>query len=167
MQKNKRGTHCLPLAFIKMIDKLVIEKLVTECLDGTDCFLVDVKISPSNQIVVEIDSDTIVDIELCVKISRHIDENMDREVEDFELEVGSCGITSPFKLVRQYIKNIGNEVEVLADGQKMFGMLIDANEENFSVDVQVKEKGKKKPVIVTKVFDYKNVKYTKYNLKFN
>ena len=150
-----------------MIDKLVIENLVTECLDGTDCFLVDVKISPSNQIVVEIDSDSIVDIELCVKISRHIDENMDRDVEDFELEVGSCGITSAFKLVRQYIKNIGNEVEVLAEGQKMTGVLVDANEENFSVDVQVKEKGKKKPVIVTKVFDYKNVKYTKYNLKFN
>ena len=147
-----------------MIDKVVIENLVTECLADTDCFLVDVKISPSNQIVVEIDSDTIVDIDLCVKISRHIDENMDREVEDFELEVGSCGITSPF---RQYIKNIGNEVEVLADGIKMFGVLVDANEENFSVDVQVKEKGKKKPVIVTKVFDYKNVKYTKYNLKFN
>ena len=93
MQKNKRGTLCLPLAFIKMIDKVVIENLVTECLADTDCFLVDVKISPSNQIVVEIDSDTIVDIDLCVKISRHIDENMDREVEDFELEVGSCGNT--------------------------------------------------------------------------
>ena len=65
------------------------------------------------------------------------------------------------------MKNIGNEEEALADGQKMTGKLVDANENDFSVDVQVKEKGKKKPVIVTKTFEYKNVKYTKYNLKFN
>ena len=167
MQKNRGGHYVSLSLLLKMIDKVVIENLVTECLTDTDCYLVEVKISPSNQIVVEIDSDTIVDIDLCVKISRHIDENMDRDVEDFELEVGSCGITSPFKLVRQYMKNIGNEVEVLADGQKMTGILVDANENDFSVDVQVKEKGKKKPVIVTKTFEYKNVKYTKYNLKFN
>lgn len=150
-----------------MIDKVVIENLVTACLTDTDCYLVDVKISPSNQIVVEIDSDTIVDIDLCVKISRHIDENMDRDVEDFELEVGSCGITSPFKLVRQYQKNIGNEVEVLAGGKKMVGILLQANEDNFTIEVTKKVKGQKQPVIEEITLAYPEVKYTKYNLKFN
>ena len=167
MQKNRGGHYVSLSLLLKMIDKVVIENLVTECLTDTDCYLVDVKISPSNQIVVEIDSDTIVDIDLCVKISRHIDENMDRDVEDFELEVGSCGITSPFKLVRQYMKNIGNEVEVLAGGKKMVGVLLQANEENFTIQVAKKVKGQKQPVLEEVVLAYSEVKYTKYNFKFN
>lgn len=167
MQKNRGGHYVSLSLLLKMIDKVVIENLVTECLTDTDCYLVDVKISPSNQIVVEIDSDTIVDIDLCVKISRYIDENMDRDVEDFELEVGSCGITSPFKLVRQYQKNIGNEVEVLAGGKKMVGVLLQATEENFTIQVAKKVKGQKQPVLEEVTFAYPEVKYTKYNFKFN
>ena len=150
-----------------MIDKELLNKTVEEAITNTDLFIVEIKVNPGNSIVVELDSETGIDIDTCADITRKIESVFDREVEDYELEVGSAGLTSPFKVKGQYLKNIGNEVEVLADGQKMFGVLIDANEENFSVDVQVKEKGKKKPVIVTKVFDYKNVKYTKYNLKFN
>lgn len=167
MQKNRGGHYVSLSLLLKMIDKVVIENLVTACLTDTDCYLVDVMISPSNQIVVEIDSDTVVDIDLCVKISRYIDENMDRDVEDFELEVGSCGITSPFKLVRQYQKNIGNEVEVLAGGKKMVGILLQANEDNFTIEVTKKVKGQKQPVIEEITLAYPEVKYTKYNLKFN
>lgn len=150
-----------------MIDKQLLIETVEQAIDGTSIFIVDVKINPGNAIVVEIDSPDNIDLDTCASITRKIEAVFDRDAEDYELEVGSAGLTSPFKVKGQYLKNIGNEVEVLADGIKMFGVLVDANEENFSVDVQVKEKGKKKPVIVTKTFDYKNVKYTKYNLKFN
>ena len=150
-----------------MIDKQLLTQTIEQAIEGSSIFIVDVKINPGNAIVVEIDSPENIDIDTCASITRKIEAVFDRDAEDYELEVGSAGLTAPFKVKGQYLKNIGNEVEVLADGIKMFGVLVDANEENFSVDVQVKEKGKKKPVIVTKTFDYKNVKYTKYNLKFN
>ena len=94
---------------------------------------------------------------------------MDREVEDYELEVGSAGLTSPFKVAKQYEKNIGNDIEVLTrDGRKLSGTLqsLAPDGESFVMTVKekVKEPGKKRPVIVDtpvelKVADTKSVKY--------
>ena len=96
-----------------MIDRNVILKLVEEKLASTEMFLVDVEVKTGNVIVVEIDSNEAVSIDDCVALSRWLEEHLDRDKEDFELEVGSAGITSPFKVLRQYVKNIGNEVEIL------------------------------------------------------
>lgn len=150
-----------------MIDKTVIEGIVEENLQGTDGFLVDVSVSKDNDIVVEIDSDSGVDIDTCVAINNAIDAALDRDVEDYSLQVGSTGLTSPFKVLRQYQKNIGNEVEVLSGGKKFIGVLENVGEDEFSIVAQVKEKGIKKPVPQRIVFKYSDVKYTKYNLKFN
>ena len=150
-----------------MIDKDIVNQLVTDFLKGKDCFLVDVTVQPGNFIVVEIDSEKGIDIDTCCAISRHVEANLDREIEDYELEVGSTGLTAPFKVLRQYQKNVGNEVEVLAGGKKMTGVLLQANEENFTIQVAKKVKGQKQPVLEEVVLAYSEVKYTKYNFKFN
>ena len=72
---------------------------------GTDLFVVDIRISPDNVITVEVDSPTAVDIDECAAITRKIEEKFDRDTEDYELEVGSAGITSDFKIRAQYTKN--------------------------------------------------------------
>ena len=96
-------------------------------------YLVDVAVQPGNIIVVEIDNDESVCIDDCVELSRYLEDHLDRDVEDFELEVGSAGITSPFKVLRQYQKNIGNEVEVLLTaGVKLTGVLKSADETELS-----------------------------------
>ena len=84
--------------------------MVEEKLASSSYYLVDVTVAPGNVITVEIDNDEAVSIDDCAELSRYIEERLDRDVEDYELEVGSAGITSPFKVLRQYIKNIGNEV---------------------------------------------------------
>ena len=91
-----------------MIDKQLLKSTVESAIAGTEMFLVDVQVSPSNAIVVEIDSKSGIDIDACVAITRQIESVFDREVEDYELEVGSAGLTSPFKVRGQYEKNIGN-----------------------------------------------------------
>ncbi|MDE6039495.1 MAG: ribosome assembly cofactor RimP, partial [Paramuribaculum sp.] len=143
--------------------------IVEEQLEGTDGFLVDVRVSPTNVVTVEIDSMTGVDIDTCARLTRAIEEKVDREVEDYELEVGSAGLTSPFKVAKQYEKNIGNDIEVLTrDGRKLSGTLqsFAPDGESFVMTVKekVKEPGKKRPVIVDtpvelKVADTKSVKY--------
>ena len=102
---------------------------------------------------------------------KKIEANLDRDVEDYELEVGSAGIGQPFKVLRQYINHIGKEVEVLAkDGKKYRGIMARADEAEFAVTIKVKEKpeGAKRPVLVDKEYAwrYEDVKYTKYLIKF-
>ena len=92
-----------------MIDPKIVEEIVKEGIRETDLFVVDITVAPDNRIVVEIDNDEGVDIDRCTTLHHFIESRLDRDVEDYELEVGSAGITSPFKVVRQYQKNIGNE----------------------------------------------------------
>lgn len=154
-----------------MIDKASLTRFIENLLDGSPLFLVDLEVSPSNVIRVEIDSDDAVDVDKCVEITRAIEAEFDRDKDDYELEVGSAGLTSPFKVERQYRKNIGNEVEVLTlGGEKLKGILSDAGPDGFTVTVQekVKPEGAKRPVIQNRdrSFGYADVKYTKYLLKF-
>lgn len=154
-----------------MIEKNTIRQLAEEKLAASDYFVVDVEIKPGNVIVVEIDSDKAVSIDDCAELSRYIEEHLDRDAEDFELEVGSAGITSPFKVLRQYRKNIGNEVEMLLKaGKKLTGILKDANEENvtLTVEKQVKPEGAKRKITVEEdqTYSYDEIKYTKYLIRF-
>lgn len=156
-----------------MIDKNEIIRSVEHTIENTDAFLVDVKITPDNIITVEIDSPTGVDIDTCVAITRNIEQEFDRDKEDYELEVGSAGITSPFKVKQQYYKNIGNEVEVLTrDGRKLCGTLTEYSDDtdSFTIEIPTKVKvpGKKKPEIVNQpaTFAVADVKSVKYNIKF-
>ena len=154
-----------------MIAKQKVTEIVNEWLADKEYFLVDVAVSGDDRIVVEIDHAEGVWIEDCVQLSRFIEANLNREEEDYELEVGSAGIGQPFKVVQQYINHIGKEVEVLAtDGKKYRGVLTAATEADFTVTVQVKEKpeGAKRPVLVDKEYTwrYEEAKYAKYLIKF-
>ena len=107
-----------------MIDKNVVTRIVDEWLEGKDYFLVDVTVSPDDKIVVEIDHAEGVWIDDCVELSRYIESKLDREEEDYELEVGSAGIGQPFKVLQQYLIHIGKEVEILTkEGKKLEGVL--------------------------------------------
>lgn len=154
-----------------MIDKNVVTRIVEEWLEGKDYFLVDVTVTPDDKIVVEIDHAEGVWIDDCVDLSRYIESKLNREVEDYELEVGSAGIGQLFKVLQQYIIHIGKEVEVQdKDGKKWTGVLVDANESNFTITVQtkVKPEGAKRPKLVEQnvTFTYDEIKYTKYLISF-
>ena len=154
-----------------MIDKQEITDVVNGALAGTDAFLVDVTVSGDNRIVVEIDSATSIGIDDCARINNIIENHFDRDVEDYELEVGSAGLTSPFRVKAQYDKNVGNNVEVLTtDGRKLKGVLKDAADECFTLTIEkkVKPEGAKRPVLVEEdlTFNYNEIKYTKYLIEF-
>ena len=145
--------------------------MVEACL-GDNLFLVDVAISADNHIVVEIDSyEGSVSIDNCVAITRAVEQAFDRDKDDYELEVGSAGLTSPFKVKAQYEKNIGNDVEVLtAQGSKLKGVLSEVGDDTFTIKVakKVKPEGAKRPVIVEEdvTIKYSETKYTKYLIQF-
>lgn len=150
-----------------MIEKEFIINIVDTALAETSMFLVDVSINPGNVIIVEVDDDEGVSIDDCVKLSKTIESNLDRETEDFELEVGSAGLTSPLKIPRQYKKYEGSEVEVLlTKGIKLKGLLASSDDEGFTLvaEKMVKPEGAKRKVAVQEEhrFSYSDVKYTKY-----
>lgn len=154
-----------------MIDKQMVIQLAEEKLASSGNYLVDVEIQPGNVIIVEIDNDEAVCIDDCVELSRFIEEHLDRNSEDFELEVGSAGIASPFKILRQYQKNIGKEVEVLlASGMKLTGILKSADENGIvlTVEKQVKPEGAKRKITVEEdlAYTYNEIKSTKYLIRF-
>lgn len=154
-----------------MIDKNFVKELVDRWLEGKDYFLTDLTVSPDDRIVVEIDHEEGVWIEDCVELSRFIESQLDREEEDFELEVGSAGIGQPFKVLRQYEIHQGERVEVMAlDGRKYQGVLGGVSAEGFvlTIEEKVREEGSKRPKLVSRdiKFAYDQVKWTKYLIDF-
>ena len=154
-----------------MIEKKIVCQIVDEWLAGKEYFLVEVTVSPDDKIVVEIDHKEGVWIEDCVELSRYIESRLNREEEDYELEVGSAGIGQPFKVLQQYRNHIGEEVEVLKkDGCKLCGVLKDADEQHFTLTTQkkVKPEGAKRPRMEQEdeTFAYDEIKYTKYLISF-
>jgi len=154
-----------------MIDKNKVKELALEWLEGKEYFLVDTTVDKENKITVEIDHRDGVWIEDCCELSRWIEEHLDRDVEDFELEVGSAGIGQPLKVLQQYVNSIGYDVEVMtAEGKKLEGMMKSADADGFVVTVIEKQRveGKKRPqlVEVDKAFGYGDVKWVKNIIDF-
>lgn len=140
-------------------------------MEGSDLFIVDVKVSPANDVELTVDSDTSVSIDTCVELSRSIEAEFDREQEDFSLMVASAGVGQPLKVLRQYRKLIGKPVEVvLKDGVKILAELRDAAEDSITLSYteKVAVEGKKKKVEVENVRTYPldEVKTTKEYLDF-
>lgn len=135
-----------------MIDAAHVREIAEAQMEGTDLFVVEVRVTPANEIVVTVDSDTQVGIDRCVELSRSIEEALDRDQEDFELTVMSAGIGQPLKYLRQYRKLIGSPVEVvLKDGGKIVGKLVDASDNQIVVEYEerVTVEGKKRKQLVT------------------
>jgi len=154
-----------------MITKEQVVKVVTPKIDEEGLFLVEVTVSPSNQIMVFIDGDKGVTIDQCISVSRFIEQNLDREVEDYELDVSSAGLDLPLKVLKQYIKNIGRTVDVvLVNGQKLNGKLVSANDEGIGLEVEKSAilEGKKRKQLVTEtlMLKYSEIKSTKIVVSF-
>ena len=155
-----------------MIDKLLIQDLVQQKLQGTGYELATMKVGAQNEILVEVDKLDGVDVEFCAELNHYLVEQLDAQgLDDYSLEVGSVSLTAPFVTKMQYDKHLNHDVEVLAnDGKKYRGVLARAEAEDFAVTVQVKEKpeGAKRPVLVDKEYawKYNEVKYTKYLINF-
>ena len=124
-----------------MITTETIEKLVTACTEGTDIFLVDVVVKPGNSVTVHVDKAEGISIDECVKISRFINGSLDRDVEDFSLEVSSPGLGRAFRVIQQYEKNIGHDIEVLyTDGRKVKGKLHSVSDQGITLVLNEGEK---------------------------
>jgi len=120
-----------------MITTENINDLVTPHIGGTDIFLVEVLVKPGNAITVHVDRPDGISIDECVKISRFLHENLDREKEDYSLEVSSPGLGGAFKVVQQYEKNLGRDIEVLyTDGIKVKGKLQKVSDTGVVLNVQ-------------------------------
>jgi ribosome maturation factor RimP len=155
-----------------MLRETVIQ-IIEEWMENTPFFLVEVRINDDNEIAVEFESEgDEVSIDDCVELSKYLESRLDREKEDFALEVGSAGLGQPFKVLKQYLINIGEEVEVITKvGKKFSGILRSANEEGFSVTVNRTEKlegsKKKMHMEVDENYAYTEIKSVKYLIRFS
>jgi ribosome maturation factor RimP len=147
-----------------MISEQLIKDLTAQHLEGTDRFVVSIAVRSDNRIRIFIDSDTSVLIEHCIQLSKFIESQLDRDAEDFELNVSSSGLDQPYKLPRQYKKNIGREVDVLLkDNNKICGTLMTADDTGFSVKEITKVK--KVNTETTHTFLYSDIKEVKEIIK--
>ena len=143
MPGERGGQESPPSLIGIMRDKSLIEKSVGSFIEGTDMYIVEIKILQGNVIEVVLDSDTSVGLDDCARINRMLREALDDSAddEDFELTVCSAGLTEPFKLLRQYRKNVGKEVEVIRkSGVKQRGILYSVDNNFAELRYSVAEK---------------------------
>jgi len=123
----------VPLFIKNMTFKEKVHGLVTEGLiEKPSIFLIDLTITDAFKIIVSIDGDNGVILQDCIDISRAIENNLDREEQDFSLEVASVGVGSPLKIVRQYKKNVGRTLIVKLATETIEAELVEAND-NFII----------------------------------
>tara|TARA_R110002020_G_scaffold23587_1_gene78381 strand:+ start:4294 stop:4851 length:558 start_codon:yes stop_codon:yes gene_type:complete len=129
-----------PLLLLEFMLKDKVTELLNKALEeNPSLFLIDFKISPDNKIKITLDGDNGVALKDCMAVSRAIEHNLDREEEDFSLEVESAGATSPLLLPRQYKKNIGRILEVRLQDSNFEGKLTDASDEAITLEWKVRE----------------------------
>ena len=154
-----------------MIEAKRVIEIAEKHLEGSDLFVVECKVSPMGEIELLIDSDTAVKLEDCATLNRAIEEELDREVEDFALMVASAGIGSELKQIRQYRKIVGRSVEVLLnDGIKLLAKLDEVTDDGIVISYEEKQlvegKKRKQTVLVSKSYAWAEIKYTKEYLDF-
>ncbi len=154
-----------------MITKEQILNLIEDKLNERGLFLVDLEIAPGNQIHLEIDGPNGVTIKDCVDFSRQVEHNLDREAEDFELNVSSPGLDKPFRVFQQYQKNVGREVKVITNEDKTIkGELVKVEDDKIMVEYSFKQKieGKKKKETITEqeIIPFNNIKETRIIISF-
>lgn len=150
-----------------MITKQDIESAIEPLINEKEIFIVETIINiKNNSIIIYLDGFEGVTIDDCVEVSRRIEHEFEEEIGMYELKVSSAGIDLPLRILPQYKKNIGRNVEVIEkEGKKQKGELIDVNENNFVIRYKTKEKTegskKKKWVEKTKSYSFDQIKSTK------
>ncbi len=138
----------------------------TALRDRTDLFLIECTISSDHHIRILLDGDQGVNLKTCIDISRSIEHNLDRETEDFSLEVASAGVGNPLQNRRQYTKNIGRKLRVERDSEPTLeGVLTAATETDFTLEWKQREPkpvGKGKQTVIKKeILSYQEIKSAK------
>ena len=155
------------MAFKEKVNNLLTEELIKK----PDVFLIDLTITDSFKIIVGLDSDVGVALQDCIDISRAIESNLNRDEQDFSLEVASVGVGSPLKMVRQYKKNIGRTLIVKLVGETIEAELVDANEEFITLIWQAREAKKvgkgKETVQKRQEIPYSEIKEAIVTITFN
>ncbi len=150
-----------------MIDKAKIEKITQEYLQGSNNFLIDIKVKPGNKIFVILDSETNITIGECAKLSRYIENQFDRDLEDFELNVSSAGADQPFTRLRQYKKYLGKMIEViLKNGLKYKGKLLAYDDNGLKLELELTKKQRKENAEKQRTFNFEDIKETKGAISF-
>lgn len=123
------------------MNKQIVNQLVSEALsENKSLFLLNLTIHQDNKIIVLIDGEQSVPLHECVRISRYIEQHLDREVEDYGLEVSTPDITEPLKDNRQYKKNLQRTLKLtLNNGQKVEGVLTDITDQSITIEQKVRE----------------------------
>ena len=146
-----------------MIDKFKVLDIVKDVLEGSDKYLVNMKITPDNRIFVDLDGDNGINIDDCIEVSRAIENSLNRDEEDFELNVSSAGADSPLKMPRQYRRHVGRDLSVEPfEGAKVEGVLTEAGDTQFTI----KTKGSKKEPSKELTFAYEDVKTARVLIRF-
>ncbi|HUS85715.1 MAG TPA: ribosome assembly cofactor RimP [Bacteroidales bacterium] len=149
-----------------MVEKQHIKKLAEEYISDKDIFLVDVRVSTSNRITVLANKMGGITIDECALFSKFLESRLDRETEDFELQVSSPGLDMPFQVREQYDMNIGRRVQVIdSEGKKHTGVLKVVSEQGFEVVPEKKEKGIKN-VAVSVSFKFDDIRSVKTVIDF-
>lgn len=144
-----------------------ITEIAEKKLAESNNFIVDIVIKPGNKIIVLLDNDNGISIADCVAMSRHIESNLDREVVDFELNVMSPGLSEPFKIIRQYYKNIGKQIDVITkENKKITGKLITVNEAGVILESKSSKKKTKESLSINTNLTFNQIKETKVVILF-
>ncbi len=169
---KEQGTLSPLFLYLIMIDKKLIETLVKEALgENKELFLLDLQISTDNKIKILIDGDSGVPLKECIRVSRAVEHNLDREENDFSLEVSSPNISDPITVIRQYKKNLNRTLQVvLNDDTKIEGKLIETDDKGIKLTWKAREpkpigKGK---ITVTheREIQYEEIKIAKVKITF-
>lgn len=163
MDRGRVSPILLPFKMIT-VDK--IKTLIEQKLTEDDYFIVSLEVIPGNKIKLIIDSMNGITIDECVAFSRAIEHNLDRDTEDFSLEVSSPGLDMPLKVRNQYVKNIGRELELhTLTNEKIVGKLTDVKENSVILYEEKKEKveGHKKKQLIKKEY---NISFEDINKAF-
>ena len=147
----------------------ITEKLITELVESkiidSDLFIGEIKVKPGNIIYVFLDGDHGVTIEQCIEVSRHVEHNLDRAREDFELHVSSYGLGQPLKFTRQYKNAVGKKLAVVTtENEKHIGQLLEVNDDKIVLEKSATKK-KESPVKVEILLS--NIKTAKIEVVFN
>lgn len=154
----------MPLFIKNMTFKDKVQELIAVALaERPELFLVDFSINDANKISINLDGDQGVNLQDCIDVSRAIENQLDREEQDFSLEVASAGVSSPLKFIRQYKKNIGRTLKVkINDAADIEAKLVAADEEKITLEWQAREPkkiGKGKETVDKKAeIPYQNIK---------
>ena len=153
------------------MDQTKVRDLVEEALVLNETlFLIDLSISTNNKILVTVDGDDGVSLSECIRISRNVEHNLDREDEDFALEVSTPDISHPLKEKRQYKKNINRILKVKTAEEELEGTLVEADEDKIVLNWKAREAkpiGKGKVTVEkTATIVYKEIKEEKVKIVF-